>query len=85
MVKRKLLNRSKRPPTDGWRLNDEEVDKVNKTYKFTLEGCCDRLGFNDLRTLPFYAENHYLIDHDVSKQLICCSGVALRCLRLLNV
>jgi hypothetical protein len=26
MVKCKLLTRSKRPPTDGWRLNDEEFD-----------------------------------------------------------
>ena len=25
MVKRKLLNRSKRTPTDGWRLNDEDL------------------------------------------------------------
>jgi RIO-like serine/threonine protein kinase len=31
MVKLKLLNRRKRPPTDGWRLNDEEFDKLNKT------------------------------------------------------
>jgi len=46
MVKCKLLNRRKRPLTDGLRLNDEELDKLNKVYSFTLEGCCDPLGFN---------------------------------------
>ena len=28
-VKRKLLNRSRRPTTDGWRLNDNEFDKLH--------------------------------------------------------
>ncbi len=46
MVKRKLLNRSKRPPTNGWRLNNDEFDELTKTYMFTLEGCCDPFGFN---------------------------------------
>ena len=27
MVKLKLSNRKKRPPTDDWRLNDEEFDE----------------------------------------------------------
>ena len=27
---RKLLNRIKRPPTYGWRLDDNEFDKLNK-------------------------------------------------------
>ncbi len=29
MAKRKLLNRSKRPPSDGWRLNDKKFDELN--------------------------------------------------------
>ena len=28
-TKRKLLSRSKRPPTDGWRLNDKEFDELH--------------------------------------------------------
>ncbi len=42
-VKRKLLSRSKRPTTDGWRLNDKEFDELHSIYKFTVEGCCDSL------------------------------------------
>ena len=38
-VKRKLLNRSRRTTTDGWRLNDEEFDKLHEIYRFTVEGC----------------------------------------------
>jgi len=37
MVKLKLLNHSKRPPTDGWKINDAEFDELNKIYRFTLE------------------------------------------------
>jgi len=29
MVKRHLLNLSKKLGTDGWRLNDEEFDEIN--------------------------------------------------------
>ena len=43
-IKRKLSNRSKRPTTDGWRLNDKEFDELHNIYKFTVEGCCDSLG-----------------------------------------
>ena len=28
---RKLPNRRKRPPTDAWRLNDKELDELNRT------------------------------------------------------
>ena len=31
-VTRKLLNRRKRPTTDGWRLSDEEFDELNIVY-----------------------------------------------------
>ena len=31
-AKRKLLSRSKRPTTDGWRLNDIEFDKPNTVF-----------------------------------------------------
>jgi hypothetical protein len=40
-VKRKLASRSKRPPTDGWRLNDREFNQFHDRYKSTVEGCCD--------------------------------------------
>ena len=36
-VKRKLFSRSKRPTTDGWRLNDMEFDELHSIYKFTVE------------------------------------------------
>ncbi len=39
IVKRKLASRSKRPPTDGWRLNDIEFDQLNTLYRFIVEGC----------------------------------------------
>jgi len=87
MVKRKLLNRNKRPPTYGWRLNDEEFDELNKTYKFTLEGCCDPLGFNGHRKLPFYLEINSLLDDDVSKQSIYCNrlwSLDIRCVEHLR-
>jgi len=69
-MKRKLLNRSKRPLANDWRLNDESFDELNLTYRFTLKGCCDPLGFNVHRKLPFYSENDCLLDYDVSKQSI---------------
>ena len=40
-VKRKHLSRSKRPTSDGCRLNDKEFDELHSIYKFTVEGCCD--------------------------------------------
>jgi len=82
MMKRKLLNRSKRPPTECWRLNDEKFDQVNKTYRLTLEGCCDPLGFNGHMKLPFYSKNISLLDHDVSKQSIYYNhpwSLAIKC------
>ena len=72
-AKRKLLNRSKRPPNEGWRLNDEKFDELNKAYRFTMEGYCYPLGFNGHRKLPFYSENNVLLDHDGSKQSIYCN------------
>jgi len=73
MVKSKILNCSKRPPADGWRLNDKEFEELNKTYKFTLEGYCDPLGFNGHIKLPFYLENNSILYHDDSKQSIYCN------------
>ena len=67
IVKRKLTNRSKRPPTDGWRLNDTEFNKLHAVYKFTVEGCCDTLGLNGHMKLPFYSEQNSLLNHDVSR------------------
>ena len=55
-VKRKLLSRSKRPATDGWRLNGKEFDELHNIYRFTVEGCCDSLGLNGHKGLPFYSK-----------------------------
>ena len=73
IVTRKLLNRRKRPPTDGWKLNDTKFDEINRTYSFTLEGCCYPLGFNYHRNLPLYSEQNSLLDRDVSGQSIYCN------------
>ena len=34
IVTRKLLNRRKRPTTDGWRLSDKKFDELNRIYSF---------------------------------------------------
>ena len=69
IVTRKLLNRRKRPDTNGWRLSDKEFDELNRIYSFTLEGCCEPLGLNGNRNLAFYSEQNSLLDHhDVSGQ-----------------
>ncbi len=34
---RKLTNRKKHLPTNGWRLNEVESDKLNSNYHFTVE------------------------------------------------
>ncbi len=73
IVKRKLASRSKRPPTDGWRLNDTEFDKLHILYKIAVEGCCDALGLNGHMNLPFYSEQNSLLDHDVSHQSVYCN------------
>ncbi len=41
---RRLTNRKKNLPTNGWKLNDIEFEKLNCLYHFTVEGCCDPLG-----------------------------------------
>ena len=69
-VTRKLSNRRKRPPTNGWRLYDKEFDELTRTYNFTLEGCCDPSGLSSHRNLPFYSEQNFLLDLDVSRQSI---------------
>jgi hypothetical protein len=82
IVTRKLLNRRKRPPIDCWRLNDKEIDELNKVCSFTLEGCCDPLGLNGHRNLPFYSEQNYLLNDDVSGQSIYCNplwSMAIKC------
>ena len=56
IVKRKLLNRSKRPPTNGCRLHDVEFNESNKTYRFTLERCFDPLGFNGHKKYHIFGE-----------------------------
>ena len=64
------------------RLNDYEFDELNRTSSFTLEGCCDPLGINGHRNLPFYSEQNLLLDHDVSGQSIYCNppwALAIKC------
>ncbi len=73
IVKRKLASRSKRPPTDGWRLNDTKFDQLHTLYRFTMEGCCDVLGLNDHKNLPFYSEHNSLLEPDVSHQSFYCN------------
>jgi hypothetical protein len=85
IVTRKLSNRRKRPTTDGWRLSDKEFDKLNKSYGFTLEGCCDPLGLNGHRNLAFYSEQNTLLDHDVLGQSIYCNppwSLAIKCVAI---
>jgi len=83
IVTRKLLNLKKRPSTNGWILSsDKEFDELNIVYSFTLEGCCDPLGLNGHRNLPFYSEQNSLLDNDVSKQSIYCNpplSLAFKC------
>ena len=87
-IKRKLLSRSKRPPTDGWRLNDKEFDELHKIYKFTAEGCCDSLSLNGHRGLPFYYKRNSLLDHNVAGKSIYCNppwSLAIQCVKHLRV
>jgi hypothetical protein len=67
-IKRKFLSRSKKPPTDGWRLSDKEFDGLHRIYRFTLEGCCDSLGLSGHGGLPFYYKENSLLDHNVKGQ-----------------
>jgi hypothetical protein len=81
-VKRKLISRSKRPPTDKWRLNDREFNELRDRYKFTLEGCCDSSCLNGHKSLPFYYEQNTLLDHDVSGHSFFCNpprSLAIQC------
>ena len=36
-VERKIMIRSKRPSTNGWRLSDTEFNRLHNIYKFTVE------------------------------------------------
>jgi len=38
-----------------------------------LDSCCEPLGLNGHRNLPFYSEHNSLLDHDVSGQSIHCN------------
>ncbi len=73
IVKRKLASHSKRPPTNGWRLNDTEFNQLHNLYKFTVEVFCDDFGLKGHGNSPFYSEQNYLLDHDVSRQSIYCN------------
>jgi hypothetical protein len=72
-VKRKLLSRSKRPTANGWRLNDKEFDELHSIYKFAVEACCDSLGLNGRKGLPFYSKENSLLSHDITGQLAHCN------------
>jgi len=86
-IKRKLLSRSKKPPTDGWRSNDKEFDELHNIYKFTVEGCCDSLGLYGHKVLPFYFEQNFLLDHNVSGQSVYFNppwSIAIQCVEYLR-
>jgi len=81
---RRLSNRKKNLPTNGWRLNDVEFEKLDKLYHFTVEGCCDPSGLNRHGTLPFYSELNSLLDNDVSGESIYCNppwSLAVACVQ----
>ncbi len=84
---RRLTNRKKNLPTNGWRLSDVEFDKLNSHYHFNVEGCCDPSGLNRHITLPYYSELNYLLDNDVSGQSIYCNppwSLAVACVQHLR-
>ena len=68
--KRKLLSRSTRPTSDGWRLNDKEFYELHSIYKFIVEGCCDSFGLNGHKGLAFYIKENSVLSHDVTGQSI---------------
>ncbi len=70
---RRLTNRKKNLPTNGWRLSDVEFDKLNSHYHFSVERCCDPLGLNRHGTPPYYSEIDFLLDNDVSGYSIYCN------------
>jgi hypothetical protein len=84
---RRLSNRKKNLPTNGWRLNDVEFDKLNSLYHFTVEGCCDSSGLNRHGTLSYYSELNSLLDNDVSGESIYCNppwSLAVTCVQHLR-
>jgi hypothetical protein len=81
------LSRSKRPTADGWRLNDKEFDELHSIYEFSAEGCCDSLGLNGHKGLPFYSEENSLLSHDVTGQSVYCNppwSLATQCVKHLR-
>ena len=52
-----------------------------------MEGCCDSLGLNGHKGLPFYSEHIFLQDHNGSGQSIYCSppwSLAIQCVEHLR-
>jgi hypothetical protein len=86
-----MLSRSKKPPSDEWRLNDKEFDDLHNFYKISVEGCCvtcEFWGFNGHKGLPFYFEQNSLMDHNVSGQSVYCNppwSIAIQCVEHLRV
>ncbi len=77
LISNKKLNffggdRRKRPPIDGWGLNDVTFDILQKLYSFTVERLCDSSGLNGHKNLPYF-DRHSLLDHDVSSQSAYCN------------
>ncbi len=42
-------------------------------YRLTVGDCCDVLGLNGHRNLPFYSEQNFLLARDVSHQSAYCN------------
>jgi len=72
-IKRTFLSRSKRPPSDGWKLNDKKFDEHHSIFKFTVEECCDFLGLNVHKWLPVYSKENSLLDHNETGQSVYCN------------
>ena len=52
-----------------------------------MEGCCDSLGLNGHKVLPFYSKENYLLDHNVSGQSVYCNppwSIAIQCVEHLR-
>jgi len=70
VVNRKLASRSKRLPTDGWKLNDRKFNELHKLYKFTMEGCGNLWVCTVTRVSFLILTKFFIRSYDVSHQSI---------------
>jgi len=58
--------------TNACRLVDSDFISLNSVFSFTLEACCDLVGFNRQRLLPFSGKDSCLT-RDISGQSVYCN------------